>query len=476
MSGEGKIIELAPTPRQQKARKAKKPANGSAVGEDTSLPPEFSEEALALRFLDRHAAELRYVSAWNRWLRWDGTRWKVDDTLLAFDLSRAIARDSSAACPAPRTAAMIASAKTVAAIERLARADRLVAGTVDQWDGDLWLLNTPAGTIDLRSGSLRPHRRADYNTKSTAVAPGGGCPNWLAFLERVTGGNNELIAFIQRMAGYALTGCTSEHALFFLHGTGANGKSVLINTLAWVLGDYATTAPMETFIASSSDRHPTELASLRGARLVTAVETDEGRRWNESRIKSLTGGDEVSVRFMRQDFFQYIPQFKLVIAGNHKPGLRGVDEAIRRRMHLVPFTVTIPPDERDEHLAERLRDEGPGILQWMIDGCLDWIDRGLQPPEIVRKATEEYLADEDALGQFLNERCIVKAGYYSLVRDLFSRWKKFCEPAEEPPRTQKWFSQALQARGFVKRLEGGTARSGFDGIGIRTEYAEGEDD
>lgn len=192
----------------------------------------------------------------------------------------------------------MASAKTVAAVERLSKADRRLAATVDQWDPDIWKASTPAGTIDLKTGDVRPHRGADYITKITAVAPDRDCPLWRQFLVRITDGDFELEEFLQRMAGYALTGSTQEHALFFLYGTGANGKSVFIATISGIMGDYHTTAPMEAFIASFTERHPTELAGLRGARLVTANETEEGRRWAESKIKTLTGGDKISARFM----------------------------------------------------------------------------------------------------------------------------------------------------------------------------------
>ena len=230
-------------------------------------------------------------------------------------------------------------------MEGLSKADRRLAATIDQWDADPWLLNTPGGVTDLRDGVTRPHRHDYYMSKITTVAPDRmSTPSlWLSFLDKVTGGNAELVAFLQRVAGYSLTGDTREHALFFLYGVGANGKTTFLNAITGALGDYCRNAPIETFTANKNDRHPTDLAGLRGARLVTAVETEEGRQWAESKIKSLTGGDKISARFMRQDFFEYTPQFKLLIAGNHKPGLRSVDEAIRRRMHLIPFTVTIPP-------------------------------------------------------------------------------------------------------------------------------------
>jgi putative DNA primase/helicase len=240
-------------------------------------PPAFSDESLALAFAQRHADDLRYVAAWGRWLSWTGTHWRFDETLDAFDRARAICRDAAAACNKAKIASVIASAKTVAAVERLAKADRRLAATIDQWDADPWLLNTPGGFVDLRTGDCRPARPSDHFTKITDVAPDerAECPIFFAFLEKITGGDQDLIAYLRRVFGYALTGDTREHALFFAYGTGANGKSVLLSTIAGILGDYHKTAAIETFTASNTDRHPTDLAGLRGARLVTAIETEE---------------------------------------------------------------------------------------------------------------------------------------------------------------------------------------------------------
>jgi len=242
---------------------------------------------------------------------------------------------------------------------------------------------------------------------------------------------------------------TIEHALFFLYGLGANGKSVYLNTLSGIMGEYHRTAPIETFTASAHDRHPTDLAGLRGARFVTATETEEGRRWAESRIKQMTGGDKIAARFMRGDFFEFSPQFKLVIAGNHQPGLRSVDEAIRRRFNLIPFTVHIPPEERDEKLAERLKQEWPGILSWMVEGCLAWRD-GLNPPDIVKAATAEYLEAEDAMSCWLEEKCDRGPHARETSTDLFVSWKNWADAAGESSGTQRRFSQKLEDRGFEK--------------------------
>jgi putative DNA primase/helicase len=245
-----------------------------------ALPPTYSDEFLALRFADRHAEALRYVAQWCRWMKWDDTRWVKDLTLEARDLARAVCREASSKCGGLQIGMKVASARAVSAIEALAKADRRLAATVGQWDADPWRLNTPGGTIDLRMGKSNPHDRADYCTKITAVAPAGECPLWLNFLTTIFAGDTDLIA-MRRLLGYSLTGVTNEHALFFFYGTGANGKSVLINTVAGVLCDHHRTAPVTTFTASAFDRHPTELAALCGARLVTAVETEEGREWAE---------------------------------------------------------------------------------------------------------------------------------------------------------------------------------------------------
>ncbi len=437
-------------------------ANGSAttvssIEVEEPRPPAFTDEALALRFAERHSDNLRYVAAWGRWLHYDGQRWQFDDTLLAFDLARKICRRAASECDKPSMANAIASAKTVAAVERLAKADRRLAATTGQWDADPWLLNTPDGTLDLRSGQLRPHERGDYFTKITAVAPGGECPVWLAHLLRIMDGNSELVSYLQRVFGYATTGSTREHVLYFGYGTGANGKGVTIGTVANILADYHRTAAMETFTASNSDRHPTELAGLRGARLVSANETEQGRQWAESRIKTLTGGDKIEARFMRQDFFEFEPQMKLFIFGNHKPGIASVDEAIRRRLHLIPFTVTIPPTERDQHLQERLKAEWPGILAWMVQGCLAWQRQGLSAPAAVRSATAAYLESEDLFGQWLDDECDAEVGNshkWEPVGKLFDSWSAYAGKAGEKPGSKKALSEAMQGRGFVPFQQG----------------------
>jgi putative DNA primase/helicase len=309
--------------------------------------------------------------------------------------------------------------------------------------------------VDLRSGALAPHDRALFMTKITSAAPQAECPAWVAFLAQVTGGDAELQAYLRRVVGYALTGVTTEHALFFLYGTGANGKSVFANTLTALLGDYATVAPMDMFMATTGDRHPTDMAGLRGARIVTSIETEQGSRWAESKLKALTGGDRITARFMRQDFFEFTPQFKLLVAGNHKPSIRNVDEAMRRRLHMVPFTVTIPPAQRDKRLPERLLAERDGILAWALQGCLEWQRVGLRPPATVLAATDEYFEAEDALGRWLADCCERGPAYLEPTAALFASWKGWAEAGGEYVGSTKRFSDNLTIRGFERDRDGG---------------------
>jgi phage/plasmid-associated DNA primase len=283
--------------------------------------PMLSEDYLALQFTKAHAGTLRYVAAWSKWLIYDGKKWSVDEKLKAFTMARQICRTAAKASTSntKKEAKTIASAKTRSAVVSLASADPCHAASTDQWDKDPWLLNTPGGVVDLRIGQLREHRATDYMRKTTAVTPDFTMPIPLfqTFLKRITNNDVELEKFIQRAHGYSLTGLTIEEVLFFCYGEGANGKSVLNNTISKVQGDYATAASFETFAASKGgyDRHPTELADLQGVRLVMVPETEKDRHWNETRIKQITGGDSMKARFMRQDLFEFDPICKLWFSG-----------------------------------------------------------------------------------------------------------------------------------------------------------------
>ncbi|MFZ0494255.1 MAG: phage/plasmid primase, P4 family [Methylocella sp.] len=448
---------------------------GSTDGGEEARPPEFTEDALALEFTSRHGRDWAYVAAWGQWLTWSDGRWERETTLRAFDLARLVCREAAERCDKPALKAKVASAATVAAIERLARADRKHSAPSDRWDRDPWLLNTPGGIVDLRTGKIMDHDRSLGMTKIATATPVEDCPAWHKFLATITNNDTQLQAYLRRVVGYCLTGVTREHALFFLYGTGANGKSVFVNTISTILGDYATTAPIDMFMAATGERHPTDMAGLRGAHLVAAVETEQGRRWAESKLKALTGGDKITARFMRQDFFEFVPQFKLVIAGNHKPAIRNIDEAMRRRFHMIPFTVTIPPANRDKTLTDRLLAERDGILAWAVEGCLEWQRDGLNPSQSVLAATEEYFEDEDTVGRWVAEACDQRPSGTELVSTLFNAWKIWAEAAGEHVGSIRGFSQNLASRGFAKWREPGTTQRGYRGIALKGGSRSTED-
>lgn len=316
------------------------------------------------------------------------------------------------------------------------------------------LLGTPGGTVDLRTGILSAARQEDYISKLAGVTPEHGDPvRWLQFLNEALDGNTDAIRFLQLWAGYCLTGETREQALLFLHGLAGTGKTVFINTLSAILGDYAVTAAMETFTASKYDRHSTELAMLRGARLVTASETEEGRSWAEAKIKALTGGDPITARFMRQDNFTFRPEFKLTIVGNHAPRLRNPDDAMRRRFNILGFN--IKPPKPDFHLEEKLRAEHGKILAWAIAGCRQWQEHGLIRPAVVTEATTEYFKGEDLLGQWLEDNCVVEASAWELPAKLYADWRKYAEEHGEAPGTAIGLGKKLRKRDLKSEVRNG---------------------
>jgi putative DNA primase/helicase len=427
----------------------------------------ITEDSVALEFTQRHRDKLRFDHNIGKWFVWIGTHWQREQTKLAFSWARELVRELTAA-ESVKCRAVASKTSFAAGVERFTQSDRAFAVTADIWDQDFYLLGTPGGTVDLRTGELRPARPEDYITKTTAVTPAATaeCPRWMQFLREATSNDDGLITFLHQFSGYVLTGDIKEHALVFVYGPGGNGKGVFQNTVGGILKDYCATAAMETFTASPSDRHPTDLAMLRGARLVTASETEEGRAWAEGRIKQMTGGDPISARFMRQDFFTFRPQFKLFIIGNHKPSLRNVDDAARRRFNIVLFTYK--PPVRDLDLEKKLEAEWPGILRWMIDGCLACQRGGLSRPRVVLDATEEYFTEQDSITQWIEERCETGQGTLAdTSTHLFKSWSSWAVANGEKPGTTKWFAQALRRLGF-KQFRKNKAR-GFLGIEAKPE-------
>jgi putative DNA primase/helicase len=444
---------------------------GDEVRHRGSLNDIVTEDSAAVQFVEQHGDELCFCHSTGSWFRWNGVLWVRDETGLAFHWARELARKSAADQDA-RKRYIIQKRAFANGVEAFAKVDPRVAVTADNWDRNPWLLGTPGGTVDLRSGELRKSDRRDGITRVTSVAPSDdSCLRWLQFLHEATGNDEDLIRFLRQWCGYCLTGVTREHALLFVYGDGGNGKSVYLNTFTSILKDYAATSAMETFTASNSDKHPTELAMLRGARLVTASETEAGKAWAEARIKQMTGGDPITARFMRQDFFTYAPQYKLTIIGNHKPTLANVDEAARRRFNIVPFIRK--PVAPDPLLGEKLLAEAPGILQWMIGGCLDWQANGLIRPACVIKATEEYFSDQEVFPRWLEEECITHPGPGSTIAEassvLYRAWSEFARSLGAKPGSQVDFNDRMRNAGFVYRRS--SAVRDFVGIQLKVRQS-----
>jgi putative DNA primase/helicase len=353
---------------------------------------DLTEDGIARAFTKRHSENLRYCNDTGAWFEWTGKRWKQDRTRRAFNWARIVCREMAEDASDSKKAAL-AKANTAGAVERFAQADQALGVTSDIWDANPFLLGTPDGTVNLETGEINPPAFDDFITRQTAVSPADvpNAPVWMDFLASVTENDAGLIRFLRQWCGYMLTGDTREHALLFIFGPGGNGKSVFLNTVAGILNDYCKTAAMDSFTATKNEKHSTDLAMLRSARMVCASETEEGKAWAETRIKSLTGGDTIAARFMRQNFFEYRPQFKLVIIGNHRPVLHNVDDAAKRRFNVVPFEYKPATPDRD--LEEKLKAEWPAILRWMIEGCLDWRKNGLVRPKVVLEATSEYFSE-----------------------------------------------------------------------------------
>lgn len=410
-----------------------------------------TEDMAARRFAILYDEKLVFDHSRGKWFRFNGSTWALQETPIAFHYARELCRQLSAVSVG---GAGLQKVRFSSGVETFARADPIFARTFRIWDNDPYLLGTPGGTVDLKTGNLRSSVVSEYISKSTTVVPDEfiDCPHWLRFLEQATNNDREMQHYLQQIAGYALTGDTSEQCLFFLHGDGGRGKGTFVNTLHAIMGDYAIQSAMETFEASRQLGHSTSIAMLRGARLVTASETEEGRGWNEARIKNFTGEDPITARFMRQDDFTFMPQFKLVIIGNHQPSLRTVDDAMRRRFNMIPFTVK--PTRADHQLRLKLAREYPGILRWAIDGCLDWRQHGFIRPQSVIDATAEYFESQNTFGRWLEEYCTVdhaRHGLQTSAAELFASWTRFAKANGEDAGQQKNFGQALTRHHFEKK-------------------------
>ena len=441
------------------------------------------------RFARDHGGKVRYCEDFGGFLIFEGgKRWRLDRRreaeALAKDTVRGIYGEAERCADEDerkRVAKWAMQSESKPRLDAMLFCTRSEAGIPllpEDLDSGPRLLNVENGTILLETGETKPHDADDLITKLAPVEynPDAEAPAWEAFLERVLP-SEALRRFVQRAVGYSLLGETREEVLFFLFGTGANGKSTFVNAILEALGDYGRQAPPE-LLTVKGHTHPTELARLKGARFVASVEVEEGKRLAESLVKQLTGRDKISARFMRQDFFDFEPTHTVFLAANHKPVVRGTDLAIWRRIKLIPFTVTIPEDERDPGLQKKLLAELPGVLAWAVRGCLDYLENGLGEPDEVRAATEEYRAEMDVLAAFLAEKCVVAKSAWCPATPLYQAYKAWCEESGETPETQRRFGARLTERGFENfKIPSGAwkALRGWRGIGLLSPPDGGND-
>ncbi len=473
----------SPTPMQ--------PSEGHGGASDGRAPElrrfHRSDQGNAERFIADHGQHVRYVGVWGKWLIWDGTRWAIDETYEIYRLAATTVKRMWAEVGAladgdpndktdPRTKekkewwAWCIACENKGKMEAMIEVAKTIAGIAikhTQLDTNAWLLNCCNGTLNLRTGQLQKHRPEDLITKRIEIDfdPTAKATTWETFITRVMGEKaDELVPFVRRAIGYALTGDVSEQCLFFAHGKGHNGKSVFFNTLAALLGDYQQKAPTEMIMAKlgTGGSIPNDVARLMGCRFVVTAEIEEGRRLAEALVKDLTSDDTIIARYLHKEFFEFPPTHKLFMYGNHKPIIRGTDPGIWRRIRLIPFQVTIPAEERDPQLGAKLKAELAGILNWAMAGCLEWQDIGLRVPQCVQDAVADYRAEMDTLGGFIEDTCVTGPAYTVRASELYAGYSKWCDDTGEFKITQRRFGMQLTERGYDRFH----SRRGFSYIGI----------
>lgn len=421
----------------------------------------FTDDGNALRLIDAHEAEIRYVPERSKWLIWEGHRWGWDDAGHVRELMKAIARDLPIGEPAERKhRGYSLSARGTSASLQQACSDRRIVARATVLDSHLLELNTPGGIVNLVTGQIQPPDPEQMHTRSAAVAPEKmDTPRWDAFLEDTFGGDAEMAAFVQRLSGYSASGDIRYQILPFLFGGGQNGKSVLMDVLRSLLGDYAAPAPA-AFLMAGKNEHSAELAQLQGLRLVIASEVNQDARFDEAKMKELTGGEAIRARFMRQDFFTFEPTHHLWLMGNHQPEVKAGGDSFWRRLRLVPFLHKVPEHKKIENLSRLLvAEEGPGILHWVVQGAVDVFDGGLRAPESVMAATRAYAEEEDHLGRFL-ESCCMRSGSEQVrleTKKLRAAYEAWCHTEGELALKPQAFGRELKRRGISRSDSNGRA-------------------
>ncbi len=429
-------------------------------------PKNPTDSGNAIRLVKLFGVDIRYVYEFKKWIHWDGSRWIFDEDgymfRLAKETARSISQEAANETDESRRRALIQHAlksenkQQLDSMIQVAKTEEGMTISQSQLDQDKYLLGVVNGVVNLRTGGLIDSSKESMITKrcGTVFNPNAVCPQWLHFVNEITGGNKELANYLKKIVGYSLTGETKEQLFFFLHGNGANGKSVFVNTIQDMLGDYSMQTPVSTIMTRGKGSINNDIARLRGARFVNTTETDEGSRFNESEIKLITGGDMISARFLHKEYFEYRPQFTLWISGNHKP-VPGDSYSIWRRLILIPFDVRFSEDKQDKNLSDKLSSELPGILNWAIEGCLEWQDGGLTTPKVILDATKEYQTEMDRINSWMEDCCSNNASNYDSVKssDLYKSYKNWADDNGEWRMNQRILGTKLAERGFQKRRE-----------------------
>jgi len=439
---------------------------------------QYTDATNAERLYKEYGKDIRYIASWKKWIVWSGTRWETDEGgALVHQKGLAMVRkiyEELLRTDDPRERIEIERYASIC--ESTRRRESLIKAA--QWIDELnikpelldmnpMLLNVKNGTLDLEKGKFRPHAQDEMITKIANVeyVQNADCPLWKQFVREIMDYKTELIEFLQTAAGWAITGDISEQTMFILFGSGANGKTTFLNTIMYLLGEYATATPTETFMKKNSDQATNDIARLRGTRFVTTTEAEQGRRLSEPLIKKITGNDQMTARFLYGEFFNFVPTFKIFMATNHKPVIKGTDYGIWRRIKLIPFTTRIPEDKQDKTLEQKLRDEASGILNWILEGTLRWKSEGLKTPEIVLHATDEYKNEMDVIGIFIKEHCIQQPDTQIRIRELFKAYQDWCDQNNEHAVSERFLGLRLKEMGFLQTR---TAEARFwVGLGLR---------
>lgn len=436
----------------------------------------------AERFVAMFKDCIKYCTIYKKWFIWNGKRWEQDDTgkiiTYAIECVRNIMVAADLLPEGDKRKALVTHSLKSESSGRLKAMLEIASGMPEitirseDLDKNLWLLNCQNGTINLKTGKLQEHNPQDYITRICAAAYDENCPIplWTQLMEKITKGDPAVQKYIQVALGYALTGDISEQAVFILHGTGSNGKSTMLNVFSELLDGYAQSTSSDTFMQKKSDAVNNDIARLKGARFVTAIEMEEGKRLAESLIKSMTGGDKLVTRFLYGEFFEYIPQFKVFLAVNHKPSVRDTTHSIWRRLKVIEFTNVFTEKERDKNFSKKIMaKELPGILAWAVKGCLIWQQEGIVEPDSVKKATDEYRESQDTFSQFFEECCVVREGARVSNKVLRARYEEWCKENGDYVLTQRPFSQKLSERGYEKKRAATSGAYEWYGFGLRGE-------